>query len=336
MMNKIWTFIGLLWGFSALHAQDTFSIVAIDTTNHEIGSAGASCLDSRVIFGGVRIISDVIPGLGAAHTQALFVSGNQLNVRTRMMMGEPASAIIDWVSQDTNDVAMNASIRQYGVVTLDTLTGTFDAAAFTGANCLDVKTQRVGPNYAIQGNILLNEAVLDSMEARFLRTEGELADKLMAAMQGANIPGADSRCLGEGVSSQSAFIRVAKPEDLGGSFYLDISVPRTLFGVEPIDSVQALFDVWKRNNATSVDPELVALSETGISYDATLSSLIFRPTIQAESAFFLYNMQGKLLQRGAVTPGMNSVFLGRALSTGIYFITFSKEGRLVSKKFMVR
>ena len=77
----------------------------------------------------------------------------------------------------------------------------------------------------------------------------------MAAMQGANIPGADSRCLQEGTSSQSAFLRVARPGDSPGNFYLDLIVSKTDFGQEPIDSLQKSFDNWTVIN-NSVDEDL--------------------------------------------------------------------------------
>jgi hypothetical protein len=67
----------------------------------------------------------------------------------------------------------------------------------------------------------------------------------MAALQGANVPGADSRCLNEGVSSLSAFIRMANPTDVAGNFFLDLNVPQTPYGVEPIDSLQVLYNEWK-------------------------------------------------------------------------------------------
>ena len=53
-----------------VRSQDTFSIVAVDTVTGEIGSAGASCIDESQIEGGALIISDVIPGRGAIHTQS--------------------------------------------------------------------------------------------------------------------------------------------------------------------------------------------------------------------------------------------------------------------------
>ena len=46
----------------ALKAQDTFSIVAIDSVTGEIGSAGASCVGSSGSYPhGAQILSDVIP-----------------------------------------------------------------------------------------------------------------------------------------------------------------------------------------------------------------------------------------------------------------------------------
>ncbi|MEO0472678.1 MAG: DUF1028 domain-containing protein [Bacteroidota bacterium] len=187
------------------------------------------------------IISDVLPGRGAIHTQSFLNAANKALARSRMLLGESPNQIINYMI--VNDAQGDSTIRQYGVVDFDA-NGSPRAAAFTGSNCFDVKTHRIGPNYAIQGNILLNAAIVDSMEARFLTTSGTLAEKLMAAMQGANVPGADSRCLSEGVSSLSAFLRVARPNDAYGFPYLDLVVASTPFGVEPIDSLQSAFDGW--------------------------------------------------------------------------------------------
>ena len=61
-----------------LQAQDTFSIVAVDSITGEIGSAGASCVGSSTNYPhGAAILSDVIPGIGAIHTQASYLPANQ-------------------------------------------------------------------------------------------------------------------------------------------------------------------------------------------------------------------------------------------------------------------
>ncbi len=253
------------WAWST--AQDTFSIVAIDTVTGEIGSAGASCLDANVTPGGVFIISDIVAGRGAIHTQSFYLPGNQQNARARLLAGDSPQQLLAWLQ--ANDVQGDASQRQYGIVAFEPQGGV-EAAAFTGANCLDYKGQRVGANYAIQGNILLGPQILDSMEAAFLTTPGSLADRLMAAMQGANVPGADSRCLAEGVSSQSAFLRVARPSDPDGAAFLDLLVDQTPFGVEPIEVLAQAYAAWE---PPACDFSVPATAQV-VNRDTVLSGLI--------------------------------------------------------------
>src|SRR5690606_34222410 len=78
-----------------------------------------------------------------------------------------------------------------------------------------------------------------------------IALKLMAALQGAKVPGADTRCSGRGTSSISAFVRVARLQDTTGTFWLDLNVNNVPFGREPIDSLQILFNSWL---LTSIEP----------------------------------------------------------------------------------
>ena len=96
--------------------------------------------------------------------------------------------------------------------------------------------------YSIQGNILLDQSVIDNMENNFNNTEGSLAEKLMSAMQGANFAGADSRCLDEGTSSATAFLIVYQPDDIVGQPSLELNVGSQQPGVEPINVLQDMFD----------------------------------------------------------------------------------------------
>lgn len=238
-----------------LPAQDTFSIVAVDTNTGEIGSAGASCLDNIQFPGsnGAIIISDIIPGRGAIHTQAFWNATNQNNARNRMLEGLSPAEIITWLKQNDVQGAFGQFSRQYGIVDFDPQ-GQPRSAAHTGSSTMDWKGHRLGATYAIQGNILLGPQILDSMEARFVATAGQpLAIRLMYALQGANVVGADTRCTANGTSSLSAFIRVALPSDTAGNFHLDLNVPSLPAGREPIDSLQTLFDNWSLVRAQSPD-----------------------------------------------------------------------------------
>ncbi len=192
--------------FSNARAQDTFSILAFDSISGEVGAAGASCVDLFTVPGYANdFITELLPGEGAIATQASYLVINQINARTRFNAGDSPVQLMNWLV--ANDAGSNPQIRQYGAVRLGTVYPR--SAAFTGTNCMDYKGHRTGANYSIQGNILLGQKVLDSMEARFKRAPGDLACKLMAAMQGAKMVGADSRCAGNGSSSLFAFLKVS-------------------------------------------------------------------------------------------------------------------------------
>jgi uncharacterized Ntn-hydrolase superfamily protein len=236
-----------------LFAQDTFSIVAIDSVNGLFGSAGASCVGSSSSYPhGAQILSDVIPGTGVIHTQAAWTSANQQNAHNWMMMGLAPQQIID--SLVANDAGGNPSTRQYGIV--DYNSGHPRSAAFTGVNCSDYKNDTAHLNYSIQGNILMGQKILDSMQVRFLNSVGFLGDRLMAALQGAKVVGADTRCAVRGTSSQSAFIRVGRMTDAADSLYCDLwmAYPTNYSGqfpVDPIDSLQTLYDLWKTTTSVT-------------------------------------------------------------------------------------
>jgi uncharacterized Ntn-hydrolase superfamily protein len=251
-VNKIFIAIVTVFLVHRSFGQDTFSIVAVDTVTREIGSAGASCVGA--INGiGAFILSDVIEGVGAIHTQASWLSANQVNARQRMLLNETPQQIISWLV--ANDAQGNPTTRQYGVVDLRR---NGESAAYTGANCLDYKNHATGPGYSVQGNILLGQVIIDTMRNTFLRTAGPLADRLMKALEAAKIIGADTRCASRNTSSQSGFIKVVRIGD-GAVPYLQKVVPTTASGVEPIDSLRRMFNRWKDSLRTRVDPFLSRL-----------------------------------------------------------------------------
>jgi len=231
-------------------AQDTFSIVALDTITGEVGGAGASCVDMSNFPGYADdFLSELFPGVGAINTQAWYNATNQANARNRMNLGDTPSQIIQWLID--YDAQNQPQLRQYGIVAF--VDGSPQSAAHTGTGTDDYKNHITGRNYSIQGNILLGQIVLDSMEARFLRAEGDLACKLMAALQGAKMVGADSRCTGNGTSSLFSFVKVSQPADLFGSPSFLLSVRTTSgAGIEPIDSLQTLFDAVHTCEGTGV------------------------------------------------------------------------------------
>ena len=225
-----------------LVSQDTFSIVAVNPATGEVGSAGASCIAGSII------ISDIHPGVGAIHTQSYRNQSNQNSASSLMDLGYSPEEIIDWLIE--NDAQNNPSIRQYGIIDL---IDDGRSAGFTGENCFDYKNHILGQTYAIQGNILLGQEILDSMEIAFTSTFGTLDEKLIAALLAANVPGADTRCLPYGTPALSAFIRMAKSEDENDSFFMDINVQSCPTNLSPIDSLFTLYWDWKSSQTMMGD-----------------------------------------------------------------------------------
>lgn len=252
MKKSLFLFIFFCGFITISFSQDTFSICAIDTLTGEVGSAGASCIDESAIPGGCVILSDVHPGVGVIHTQAYWNSSNQSYAHQLMDMGLSPQQIID--SLVANDAQNNPSIRQYGIVKFSD--GFPLTAAYTGINCDDYKNHIIGSHYTIQGNILIDQFILDSMEARFLNAEGELVCRLMEALQGAKVIGADTRCAPLGVSSLSSFLRVARPDDPEDDLYADFVVPSTPNGIDPIDVLQEMVDEWGGCLPSSINKQL--------------------------------------------------------------------------------
>lgn len=299
-------------------AQHTFSIVAVDPATGQVGSAGASCIGGAI---GVDIISGILPGRGGINAQA-WVCVPNINLNNgldRMSQGDSPQEVLNWLFDNDQcqypSSGYDSTYRQYGVVDFDSV-GNPRSAAFTGYGADDYKNHIVGANYAIQGNILLGQQILDSMEVRFLSTGGELADKLMAALQGANVPGADTRCLAGGTSSLSSYIKVAKPGDTSGTFYLDIVIKSVPTGVEPIDTLQTRFDAWK--NAQGVEGYWPSLNVL-VAPNPAHQEVIFRIESDRELRVELYSAIGERLLTQAYRGDFLSIPTSQLRTGMIYY-----------------
>jgi len=316
-MGRIFTFLLVIQcGLTNINAQDTFSIVAVDSTTGEVGAAGASCVDLNNI-GDIadHFLAELFPGSGAIATQAWYQPGNQAIARQRMMMGEHPDTIIQYLVG--NDVQGQPGLRQYGIAAIRS--ETYPSAGYTGAQTDDYKGHITGPGYSIQGNILLGPEVLESMEAHFLEESGSLQCRLMAALQGANMVGADSRCAPNGTSSLFAFIKVAGTEDVFGEPSFIRSV-RTAAGdgIEPIDSLQKIFDtdgVCSVSGTGSIDHE----QKFRIYPNPCRGEIFIENATSAAATLTLFAMDGAALSSADLCDQRQSVDM-QGLTAGVYYL----------------
>jgi uncharacterized Ntn-hydrolase superfamily protein len=185
----------------------TFSIVARDPQNGDLGIAVASKF---------LAVGAVVPwaqaGAGAVATQALANVGYGPHGLALMAEGLSAEEALNRLLADDPE----REHRQVGLI--DAQGG---AAAHTGAECLNWAGHIVGEGFTAQGNILTDAGVVQAMVEAFTGAQGELAERLLAALQAGDAAGGDQR------GRQSAALYVARA---GGSYggttdrYIDLRV----------------------------------------------------------------------------------------------------------------
>jgi len=159
--------------------KSTFSIVAADLSAGEVGCA----VQSRYFS-----VGSVVPwaraGVGACATQAAGVAVFGERALAELDRGATPEEALERVLADDD----GRETRQLGLVTADGR-----AAAFTGSACNEWAGHRVGAGFAVQGNILAGEAVVDEMARAFEKTVGTLVHRLVAALEAGQAAGGDRR-----------------------------------------------------------------------------------------------------------------------------------------------
>ena len=157
----------------------TFSIVACDLPAGQWGVA----VQSKFLAAGA-VVPFAQAGVGAVATQAHANTAYGPQGLALMARGLSADEVLQRLVADDAE----RSARQVGLVD-----ARGKAAAFTGSKCMDWAGHQVGEGYCCQGNILAGEAVVKAMARAFESASGELADRLVAALEGGQSAGGDRR-----------------------------------------------------------------------------------------------------------------------------------------------
>ena len=246
-------------GYDSIQGN-TWSVVAIDLETGEVGVAAASCVP--ILIDGLAAL---VPGKGAAATQAWFSMENRNHVFELLQEGQSAQAIIDTVTDTTNDE--DADQRQYGILTIQD--GTVEAAGFTGTknDAWAGDVQEASAAVSVQGNILESEAVVNDALVAFKDDSlgpVVLSDRLMRALEAGSAAGGDKRCNQDGIeqTAQAAFIMVSQPDqgpfaasEMGLDSFGDANAPWLYLsvleperGANPLIALRQQYDEWRRNN----------------------------------------------------------------------------------------
>ena len=168
----------------------TFSIVAFDADTDSSGVA----VQSKFLAVG-SIVPWARAGVGAVATQAMANYNYGPRGLDLMSKGNSAAETVEALISADDE----REHRQLGVVDAEGR-----AATFTGSECFEWAGGKTGEHYAAQGNILVGRQTVEAMAKTFEGTSGDLAGRLLAALDAGQQAGGDSR------GKQSAALLVVK------------------------------------------------------------------------------------------------------------------------------
>ena len=171
----------------------TFSIVARDPATGQLGVAVQSHWFS---------VGPIVPwaeaGVGAVATQSFVDPSYGPKGLALMRAGTSAPDALKQLlgKDDGRDVRQVAMIDAQGRVD-----------AWTGAKDIQAAGHQVGANYSVQANLMLNEKVWPAMAKAYESATGDLADRMLAALDAAQAVGGDIR----GRQSAAMIVVTGKP-----------------------------------------------------------------------------------------------------------------------------
>lgn len=222
------TLLILLTTLFSTHCYATWSIIAVDRKTGEIGIVGASCTFD------VSWIGSIEPGKGVVVVQA--ASNYYAKMRGVTLMENDASAeeIMDAMMAEE----FKPELQQYGVILVN---DNSRPLVYSGAQIKDWNGEMLGDDFAVMGNILASEQVIQKAYETFNQNRDKsLAERLMLALKAGEEAGGDKRC---GMQyARSAFLMVYKPQD---GAILKLAVQGIEEGGKPaVTLLNQQFDSW--------------------------------------------------------------------------------------------
>ena len=243
-------------------------MVAVDQRTGEVVIASATCV-AQARFEGfpakglMDIQAIVVPGKGVAAAQAGVdrTRANQRLIYTELNKGTEPTEIVRMLQADPQ-----IDRRQFGIVDLEGR-----HAGYSGSGNRDESLHVTGQVegepifFAVQGNILADEAVVHDAVEALRATAGSLTDRVMAAMEAADANGGDVRCTCETEpqpdapcdtkTAHVAYILAAEATDASGASFNDgdyrlyLSVTDQDIqpdeNANPVTTLRMRYDAWK-------------------------------------------------------------------------------------------
>lgn len=211
--------------YSQQRPVHTYSIVARDSVTGELGVAVQSHW-----FSVGSLVTWAEAGVGAVATQSFVDPAYGPLGLDLMRAGKSAQQALEGLiaSDPGRDVRQVAMIDAKGKV-----------AAHTGKKCIPGAGHVVGEQFSVQANLMLNDKVWPAMAKAFRETKGDLADRMLAALDAAEAVGGDIR------GKQSAAILIVSGKPTGKPWVDRTMELRVEDHPEPLTELRRLVNVHR-------------------------------------------------------------------------------------------
>lgn len=203
----------------------TYSIVARDSVTGEMGVAVQShwfSVGSLVTWGEA--------GVGVVATQSFVDPAYGPLGLDLMRAGKTAPQALEGLL--ASDPGMD--VRQVAM-----LDAKGNVAAHTGKKCIPGAGHIVGEQFSVQANLMLNDKIWSAMAKAYREAKGDLAERLLAALDAAQEAGGDIR------GKQSAAILIVRGKNTGRPWVDRIMELRVEDHPEPLKELRRLVNVHR-------------------------------------------------------------------------------------------
>lgn len=245
---------------SATTPVHTFSIVARDPATGELGVAVQSHW-----FSVGSIVTWAESEVGAVATQSIVEPSYGPLGLALMRSGKTANEALKALSS----VDAQAELRQVGMIDAKG-----NVAAHTGVKAIAAAGHLVGKDYAVQANLMRSEAVWPAMARAFESTRGDLADRLMAALEAGQRAGGDIR------GKQSAAMLIVRGKSTGRPWSDKLFDLRVEDSPDPIAEMRRLVRLARAYNFMNRGDELAGQQKWDEAMDQYRRGAALAPEIE--------------------------------------------------------
>ncbi len=247
----------------------TYSIVARDAETGEMGVAVQSHW-----FSVGSIVTWAEAGVGAVATQSFVEPAyGPLGLELMRLGRTGPEALEALVSTDAaRDVRQVAMVDAEGNV-----------EAYTGARAIHAAGHHVGDGYAVQANLMEKATVWDAMANAYENSDGDLAERLLAALEAAQAEGGDIR------GKQSAAILIVRSESSGRPWKDRLFDLRVEDHPEPVAELRRLVQLQRAYLKLTEGDDFITFGEVDKAVEAyrTATTLVPDEATNGEAAFWV-------------------------------------------------